>query len=313
MSKIYSKKKCQLLIGMMMLLHCLVMILLGTQLGLAQVQGNDIEIYNDINYYQDSVGVHDKAHLLDIYRPEGCHDCPVIVYIHGGTWVLGDKGGFSDKAKAFTSQNVVYLSINYRLSPDVQFPAHVQDVAQVFSWVKKNIHNYGGGPEQIFLLGHSAGGHLAALIALDKRYLTALNVRPSEVAGIIGLDSAAYHLPSLFSAEPENQYLFSWAFGEDVHIWEVASPLNYMEEGLNIPPFLLLVAGDREVSETVNQTFYEQLKQYGYDVTLYHFPDKDHVSIDYDLGKEDDPVFPIVIDWIQRVRKKGYSLFEEED
>ncbi len=304
MSRICLKAKRQLLIVMMMLLICLMMIYLGTQTGLAQVQWDHGSIYSDVSYHQDTIGVQNKAHLLDIYRPVGCHHCPVVVYIHGGTWVLGDKGGFTYKAKAFTSQNVVYLSINYRLSPEVQFPAHPQDVARALSWVKENIQDFGGNPKQIFLLGHSAGGHLAALLALDERYLADFDLRPSDIAGIIGLDSAAYHLPSLFAAEPENQDLFSWAFGDNPDVWERASPIYYIREGLNIPPFLLLVAGDRKVSETVNQIFYERLRQYGYDVTLFHYPRKDHVSIDYDLGKEDDSVFPIIIDWIKRIRNK---------
>ena len=269
---------------------------------LAQIQWNDVLIHDDIHYYQDN-GEQEKqkkAHFLDIYQPKNCYLCPVIIYVHGGTWVLGDKGGLSYKAKAFTAHDYIYVSINYRLSPDYLFPAHVQDVARAFYWVKNNIHNYGGNPERIFLMGHSAGGHLAALVALDEQYLNFFDLEPSDIAGIIGVDSAAYHLPSLFSAEPENQFLFSWAFGDNPKDWEEASPLNYIRKDLVIPPFLLLVAGGREVSKTVNQAFYQELVRYGYDVTLFHADEKDHVSIDYDLGKEDDPGFPVILNWLNR-------------
>jgi len=308
MIKIRHYQKYRFIILIIILLTCLSLNFF-TQLSLAQIQWNNIHIYNDITYYEDNDDglnpqLQNKAHLLDIYQPNNCNSCPVIIYIHGGTWVLGDKGGLSYKAKAFTAQNYIYISINYRLSPDYPFPAHAWDVARAFFWVKNNIQNYGGDPQNIYLMGHSAGGHLAALITLDGRYLSDLGLHPSDISGIIGLDSAAYHLPSLFSAEPENHYLFSWAFGDSSQDWGKASPLNYIKEGLNIPPFLLLVAGDREVSKTVNQTFYQRLHQYGYNVTLYNTDEKDHVSIDYDLGKEDDPVFPIILNWLTQDRKK---------
>lgn len=269
---------------------------------LSQVQWDDVRIYLNVHYSPESSEQFNQsnAHLLDLYRPENCQFCPVIVYIHGGTWVLGDKGGLSYKAKAFTDHDYIYISINYRLSPDYLFPAHAYDVANAFSWIKKNIEKYGGNPERIYLLGHSAGGHLAALIALDPRYLKDYNLAPADIAGIIGLDSAAYHLPSLFADEPENQFLFSWTFGDNIQNWEEASPVHYIKEGLNIPPFLLLVAGDREISKTVNQTFYQQLIKNCYDATILYFEDKNHVSIDYDLGKEDDNIFPMVLGWLNQ-------------
>jgi arylformamidase len=273
---------------------------------LAQIQWNHVKIHTDINYGEDNDEQDNlnQSHLLDIYQPEDCQSCPIIIYIHGGTWVLGDKGGLSYKAKAFIDNNYIYVSINYRLSPDYQFPAHAYDVARAFSWIKKNIHSYGGNPDRIFLLGHSAGGHLAALIALDETYLAEFDLIPADISGVIGLDSAAYHLPTLFTAEPENQYLFSWAFGDNPQHWEDASPINYIREGITPPPVLLLVAGDREVSESVNQSFYEQLQYYGYDVSIFHFPDEDHVSIDYDLGKENDLVFPELLSWIKHISEE---------
>jgi acetyl esterase/lipase len=272
-----------------------------TQISLAQTSWNQVEIYSDINYYPDNVteDIPKNAHLLDIYKPDGCHCCPVIIYIHGGYWVMGDKGSLSDKAKAFTSNNYLYISINYRLSPDYQFPAHAHDVAHAFYWVKNNISNYGGNPEQIYLLGHSAGGQLAALMALDEHYLAEFGLTPSDIAGIIGVDSAGYHLPSLYAAEPENRYLISWAFGDELEDWEAASPFHYVKAGKIVPPFLLLVAGGRKVSEEVNKSFYQRLKDDGYRANILYFEDKDHVSIDYELGADEDRVFPAVLNWLK--------------
>lgn len=106
---------------------------------LAQIQWNHVQIHTNINYGEvnNEKNNQNRPHLLDIYQPEDCQSCPIIIYIHGGTWVLGDKGGLSYKAKAFTDNNYIYVSVNYRLSPDYQFPAHAHDVAQAFSWIKK--------------------------------------------------------------------------------------------------------------------------------------------------------------------------------
>lgn len=281
-----------------------------TTIGAAQYLFDDIKIYTNINYIQDneqlgiqSVQIRDQ--LLDIYRPQDCISCPVVIYIHGGYWVLGDKGGFNYKAKAFTAHNYIYISMNYRLAPDYPFPHNVQDVARAFHWVKENIGGYGGNPKQVYILGHSAGGHLAALIALDEQYLFPFDLSPSDIAGIIGLDSAAYYLPDLIAAEPENQDLFYWAFGDNPEDWERASPINYIkavQKEEPAPPFLLLVAGGRTVSEDVNRSFYERLTDDGYYASMLHYRGKDHVSIDSELGKEGDPVFPAILAWLEGIQ-----------
>lgn len=266
---------------------------------LGQMQWNDVNIYPDIPYFGKLNPEH-SYHLLDIYQPEDCNHCPVVLYIHGGTWVLGDKGSLSYKAKALTQSGYLYISMNYRLAPEFPFPAQAYDVARAIRWIKENISQYGGEPERIFLLGHSAGGHLAALVTLDETYLSQYQIESADLAGIIGLDSAAYHLPSLFEAEPENKYLFEWAFGSDEQDWQKASPVNYIRKGLDIPPFLLLVAGGRSISTEVNQYFYQKLHQFKYDVAMKVFNEQDHVSIDYDLGKSNDLTFPVLRDWLEK-------------
>ncbi len=275
-----------------------------------EIVWNNIKIHQDISYFDEFYNKEEhkkyqhSSHLLDLYQPENCHSCPVVIYVHGGSWALGDKGIPGHKAKAFTDNNFIYVSINYRLSPDNQFPAQAVDVARAFYWVKKNINYYSGNPKQIFILGHSAGGHLAALIALNEKYLAEFDLIPSDIAGVIGLDSAAYHLPSLFAAEPENQFLFSWVFGDKIQDLESASPINYIKEGLTPPSFFLLVAGDREVSKNVNKAFYNNLHKYNYNVNIHYFSEENHVSIDYDLGKTDHPVFDVILNWINSILRK---------
>ena len=254
---------------------------------LGQENFKNMKIFKDIPY--DVIkDTEPNFTSLDIYTPLTGENFPVIVFIHGGTWVLGNKGMINEKIISFVKESYVYVSINYRLSPDIQHPIHAVDVAKAVVWVYEHISDYGGDARNIFLLGHSAGGHLSALIALDKQYLENLGFSNKILRGVIGLDSAAYHLPTLIESEPENYYLFEMAFSNNSEIWEKASPINYTDKINSSPPFLLIYAGDREVSKKVNLAFYEALKKSGHEVDLYYAPDKNHVSIERDLGKSED-------------------------
>src|SRR5262245_60181054 len=117
-----------------------------------------------------------KRQKLDVFAPSGAEGerFPVVILLHGGTWMFGDKdysGLYRDAAKNFARNGIVAVVPNYRLSPLVRHPEHAKDVARAFAWTVKNVERYGGDPDRIILVGHSAGGHLAALIAADERYL----------------------------------------------------------------------------------------------------------------------------------------------
>jgi len=136
---------------------------------------------------------------LDIYYPDRClaARCPVVMWVHGGGWRTGDKGnnGAKDLAATWENAGAVVVTLNYRLTPDVVHPAHVQDVAAGIAWTRANIGRYGGDPQRLFLLGHSAGAHLVALVATDPQYLAAhgLGLRES-VSGVMPIDTASYDL-----------------------------------------------------------------------------------------------------------------------
>lgn len=266
---------------------------------IAHEEFKDIEIFKDIPYVEIK-GTDPNLTSLNIYTPVTGEVYPVIVFIHGGTWSLGNKGSLSNKTISFIKANFVYVSINYRLSPDIKHPIHASDVAKAITWIYKHISDYGGDPQNIFLLGHSAGGHLAALIATDEHYLKDLGFSTKIIRGVIGLDSAAYHLPTLIGSEPENDYLFEMAFGNNSDIWEKASPINYVEKIQSAPPFLLIYAGDREVSKVVNLAFFDALRKSEHEVDLYHASDKNHVSIERDLGKSGDITIEKIFQFIHK-------------
>jgi len=266
---------------------------------IAQEEFKGTEIFKDIPYVENK-GTDPNLSNLDIYTPVMGENCPVIVFIHGGTWSFGNKGSLSNKTTAFIKANFVFASINYRLSPDIKHPMHAYDVAKAITWIYKHISDYGGDPQNIFLLGHSAGGHLAALVATDEHYLKDLGFSTKIIRGVIGLDSAAYHLPTLIESEPENYHLFEMVFGNNPVMWEKASPMYYVEKGKSIPPFLLIYAGDREVSKMVNLAFAQALQIANYQIHLYYASDKDHISID--LGKFGDNAIEKIFQFIHNYK-----------
>jgi acetyl esterase/lipase len=154
-------------------------------LGMAQPSPPySFQVYTDIAYY-DGPDAHPIKHRLDLFVPEGLKDAPVLIFVHGGGWTSGDKNLYSFIGRAFAEQGFVTAVINYRLSPQVQHPAHIEDVARAFAWVYRNIAQYGGNPEKIFVMGHSAGGHLVALLALDEKYLQAHGLTLAAIKGAI--------------------------------------------------------------------------------------------------------------------------------
>src|SRR5580692_11542886 len=140
-----------------------------------------VEVKENITYFE-GLAENRAAHQLDVYFPKGEKDYPVLFFVHGGGWMFGDKKGdlgiFQILGRSFAQHGIGVVAPNYRLSPRVQHPEHVRDVARAFAWTVKHVKEYGGRPDALFLSGHSAGGHLVALLATDPSYLKAegLNV-----------------------------------------------------------------------------------------------------------------------------------------
>lgn len=112
---------------------------------------------------------------------------PVLVFFYGGGWANGSRLDYGFVAKAFAARGYVVVLPDYRLVPQVRFPAFLQDAATAVRWTHDNIARYGGDPDRIAVAGHSAGGYLAVMLALDGRYLTAAGADPSVIKAAIGL------------------------------------------------------------------------------------------------------------------------------
>ncbi len=137
-----------------------------------------------------------QRQTLDIYRPRyPIGEQPVVVFFYGGGWRGGAKEKYRFVASALTERGIVVVIPDYRVYPEVMFPAFVEDGAAAVRWVMSNIADYGGDPEQIFVMGHSAGAHIGALISFDEHYLRAVGGDASRLAGFIGISGPYDFLP----------------------------------------------------------------------------------------------------------------------
>src|SRR6516162_9074382 len=187
----------------------------------------EVEVHKNIPYVEGKDV--DERQKLDLYVPKGAKDYPTLFFIHGGGWKAGSRSGFDRIGRTFAKNGVGFVSVGYRLSPKVKHPAHIQDVAKGFAWTVANIGKHGGNPGAIFVSGHSAGGHLAALLATDDDYLKAEKLSLSNIKGAIPVSGAF-----VISTRMKN------VFGDDAEVCKKASPQNHVREGL--PPFLILYA-----------------------------------------------------------------------
>jgi acetyl esterase/lipase len=111
--------------------------------------------------------------VLDIHSPQDAKNLPVVFWIHGGGWQTGDKSQVQIKPKAFNDKGFVFVSTNYRLLPEVDMGTIIRDVAKAIRWTHDHIAEHGGDPTRLFVMGHSAGAQLAAIVCTDDRYLKA--------------------------------------------------------------------------------------------------------------------------------------------
>lgn len=285
--------------------------------------------------YRDDADADSLRHRLDLFLPKGLSSFPVVFFIHGGAWVVGDNrccGLYSAVGEFLASQGIGAVLPNYRLSPGVKHPTHIQDVARAFAWTHANIARHGGDPDRIIVAGHSAGAHLAALLATDERYLKAEGLHAKDIKGVVGI-SGPYHLtpgPLDFTLGgdtsralrvdqvmplrgeggawakcprvpglPLRVNLFQMAFGNNPALREDASPVNHVRPGL--PPFLLMY-GDNDLPTLAEnaQELHQALLGCGGEAELVEVPKRNHHSIIFRAVGTDDPVAQAMVAFVRR-------------
>jgi arylformamidase len=232
---------------------------------------------------------------VDIFLPEKPEQsAPVLCFLHGGAWVNGCKEWMGFMAPPLLDLPAVFVSISYRLAPTVRYPDPVEDCFNALAWVHENIGHYGGDPARLHIGGHSAGGHLAALLALRPAKLQAHGVPAAAV-------KACYPVSGVFDLRPgvqgESPRTMAHAFlGGDALAAE-ASPICHAGRGV---PFLIAF-GEHDLPELVvqNRNMIETLNDVGADVKMIEFAGFNHFDTNESCGSADNEWVRTVRDWMQ--------------
>ena len=216
--------------------------------------------------------------LLDVYQPavggETTQSRPVVIFFYGGAWQEGSRDDYLFVADALTQRGYVVVIPDYRVFPEVMYPDFLGDGAAAVAWTAANIDRFGGDRSRLFLMGHSAGAHMAAMLALDRSYLVNRNVPATSIRGLIGLAGPYDFLPL---TEPNVIALFSTEKN-----LAMTQPISYVKpaEAASIPPVLLL-HGDADTrvypKNSINLT--RELRAAGAKVEFELLPGIDHTSI----------------------------------
>ena len=246
-----------------------------------------------------------ERQTLDVYAPTKGDNLPVVVWIHGGGWRAGDKKSIQKKPQAFVNKGYVFVSTNYRFVPQVTVKEMAGDIAKAIRWVHDHAKEYGGDPKSIFVMGHSAGAHLAALVCTDDRYLKAEGLSLSIIKGCVPVDTAVYDVQKqIGSIKPARAAMYSGVFGKAASSQKEFSPITHVAKGKNIPPFLILHVADRADSKAQSQMFAEKLKEAGVAAQIVAAEGKTHGTINADLGKPDDKPTQALFEFLGGVLKK---------
>ncbi len=260
----------------------------------AAAQTYAVRVVRDVPYLQNANYAEDKD-KLDLYLPEGPRNAPVIVSYYGNQLMGGDKSEDAYIGQRFAAAGFVTAVVNYRLSPAVAHPAHAQDAAASFAWVKRQITEYGGDANRVFVIGYSAGAYLAALIATDPRYLAAHKLSPRDIRGVVPV-SAFYYVEGRGVAPDRDQSVW----GTDRAVWIDASPAHHLHA--SAPPMLILYAErDEDWRRQQNVEVAAAMKAAGQTrVEIKMIPDRNHATIWARVGNAGDDTAEQIIRFVSR-------------
>jgi acetyl esterase/lipase len=240
-----------------------------------------IEAVKDLDYTQGAPEDAPK-HKLDLYRRAGAKNAPVLFFVHGGAWVRGDRSQYPFFGNHFAKAGYLVVIPSYRLAPKNPHPAQIEDVAAAFAWTVHHAAEYGGDPSRIFLAGHSAGGHLVALLATNETWLQPHGLSSSAIRGVMSLSG----VPDIVGLAASSD---SRVFGKDPAVLRGASPLQHVRPGL--PPFLVTYCQWDYLSLPQQaQQFHAALQAAGVPATLAFVPAENHISEMTNLTQSSDAI-----------------------
>lgn len=255
-----------------------------------------VKVAKDIDYGADKGKI---SNQLNVYYPASQEKKKdVLIFIHGGSWSSGKKETYWWLGRNLARKGLVAVTINYGLAPDQQYGQMATDCANSVKWVYDHIADYGGNPERIFLMGHSAGGHLAALINADPQYLKNAGFK-GKISGVIlndafGLDMNEY----LSKAEHDNNYRnFIRTFTSSPEVWTKGSPLNYLDNIRN-PHLIFYGENTYPAIQIQSKRMYEQLMGQQVPCELQLIRRKKHVGMISQMIFGSNALYKAILDFI---------------
>lgn len=250
-------------------------------------QETPYQTISDIRYYNESETQTDEyiqeRCVLDIYYPENIKNFPTIVWLHGGGLTFGNKY----IPKELKEKGVAIVAVNYRLYPKIKAPIYIEDAAAAVAWTFKNIEKYGGDADLVFVSGHSAGGYLASMVGMDKRWLKKHEIDANDIAGLIPFSG---HTITHFTVRKER------GIGGTQPIIDYLAPIYHVRK--DAPP-LLLITGDRELEllgrYEENAYMMRMMKEVGHrDTRIMELDGYGHSMT--------EPAFPLLLNEVRRIK-----------
>jgi acetyl esterase/lipase len=241
--------------------------------------------------------VYDPAHrlALDVYAPPKADHAPVVIYFFGGDWQQGKRQWDRWMGEALAKNGVVAVIPDYRLWPAVPMAGFLSDAANVVGWVHEHIGEFGGSPGDLFLMGHSSGGHVAAMLATDAQWLGKVGMKPRDLAGWIGVAGAYDFLP----IDDDADYL--GMFGTSAAEQAASQPVNFVD-GDEPPALLLQGEKDTEVYPSEALSMAARYEDAGEPAELRLYPGVGHEGLLLAFGpmKHRAPALADTLDFIRR-------------
>jgi acetyl esterase/lipase len=237
-----------------------------------------------------SIGI-DPYQSLSIFEPASTNG-QSLVFIHGGGWTCGYKEWNSFMAPIFTDAGFLFVTIGYRLAPQHVFPAGLDDCAAAITWLFHNIGNFGGDPNAIFVGGHSAGGHYAALLALTREWKERQRLPADVISGCLPI-SGTYYFGKDSGLSIRPRFLGPPELGND----NMASPMQYLDSPAT--DFLLAFgSADFPHLKTQAQNFSQTLEDHHHDVSIVEIDEANHLEAHLATGVPENKWSLAAMSWM---------------
>jgi acetyl esterase/lipase len=263
-----------------------------------------------LNAFTPSGGFHKSADLpygsdprnqLDVYTPSAvAANAPVVVFFYGGSWNSGSRKDYGFVGEALASRGIVAVIADYRLYPQVHYQGLLEDSARAVAWTRKNISQYGGDPQRLFVMGHSAGGYNAAMVALDAEWLAQFDMQPSMLKGWIGLAGPYDFLP-IENVEVKPVFYFPNSPPD-------SQPINHVSAAS--PPALLIASRDDTLVNPTRNTggLANKLRDQGVSVRELYFTRTNHATLVAALSRPLRGLAPVLDEVVDFVHAQDAAI-----